>query len=276
MQSTSFPSTPSPACGSPMAIAVDRVRALSARYYACPDAGAAHPLVLHLHGGAFVAGLPAQGAPVAQLLCDAGAAVLSLDYPVAPAHPFPRPLETAYAALVWVQQQRKRLACTGSRLFVAGEEAGGNLAAALAMVARDRGGPELAGQILLSPMLDVCVATASQRQAGAGHVGCPWADGWRSYLAEASDAMHPYAAPANAMRLAGLPPALLITARDDPLRDETHAYAQRLQQAGVPAGEAVLSLATEWPLSYRDPSQADAPWARAVRTHLRRFLEAHR
>lgn len=273
--STSSLPQPSAGHGTPIAIALDRVRALSARYYGCPESGAGCPLVLHLHGGAFTQGLPAQGAPVAQLLCDAGAAVLSLDYPLAPAHPFPTALETAYSVLVWAQQQRKRLAAARSPLFVAGEEAGGNLAAALAMVARDRGGPALAGQILLSPMLDVCIATASQREAHAGEVGCPWARGWRSYLSDACDAMHPYAAPAHAMRLAGLPPALLVTARDDPLRDETRTYAQRLQAAGVPTDETVLSLVTAWPLSYREPAQVDAPWARAVRTHMRRFMAAH-
>lgn len=258
-----------------MAIAVDRVRALSARYYACADSRATGPLVLHLHGGAFVQGLPPEGATVARLLCEAGATVLSLDYPLAPAHPFPRALETAYAVLLWAQQQRKRLAAAQAPLFVAGEEAGGNLAAALAMVSRDRAGPALAGQILLSPMLDVCVATASLRDACAGHSGCMWADGWRRYLPQASDAMHPYAAPAHAMRLAGLPPALLVTARDDPLRDETRSYARRLQAAGVVVDETVLTLATGWPLAYTQPGQADEPWARAVRTHLRRFLAAH-
>ena len=92
-----------------MAIAVDRVHELAARYYASPGwPGAACPLVLHLHGGSFVQGLPAHDVPVARLLCEAGAAVLSLDYPRPPAHPFPRPLESAYAVLVWAQQQRRR------------------------------------------------------------------------------------------------------------------------------------------------------------------------
>lgn len=262
-----------PGLGRPMAIAVDRVHELAARYYASPGwPGAACPLVLHLHGGSFVQGLPAHDVPVARLLCEAGAAVLSLDYPRPPAHPFPRPLESAYAVLVWAQQQRRRLAAARAPLYVAGEEAGGNLAAALALMARDRGGPVLAGQILLSPMLDVCVATASLRAAGAGEAGCPWAGGWRAYLAEADDALHPYAAPARAMRLAGLPRALVVTAQDDPLRDETRAYAQRLRAAGVPVDEAVLSLATAWPSSYLDPAAAEAPWARPLHSRLQRFL----
>jgi acetyl esterase/lipase len=111
------------------------------------------PQVLHLHGGAFVAGAPADGCCVAALLRQAGASVHSFDYPLAPDHPFPQAVESAYAVLAGMQPRRR---C--APLYVAGEEAGGNLAAALALMARDRGGPALAGQILLSPMLDVCVA----------------------------------------------------------------------------------------------------------------------
>jgi len=140
------------------------------------------------------------------------------------------------------------------------------------LMARDRAGPPLAGQLLLSPMLDTCVGTASLRRVNAGPVGCPWADGWRQYLANASDATHPYAAPGRSMRLAGLPPTLLLTAVDDPLSDETHAYAQRLREAGVEVREAVLPFATGWPASYRRASQA--PWADAVREHAHRFLSA--
>ena len=123
------------------------------------------PLVLHFHAGAFIAGSLDEGATVAGLLADAGALVLSLDYPLAPAHPFPQAIQAGYDALAWADQHRRRLATARAPIYVAGEEAGGNLAAAVAMVARDRAGPELAGQILLSPMLDACVGTASQRDA---------------------------------------------------------------------------------------------------------------
>ncbi|MDQ3272894.1 MAG: alpha/beta hydrolase, partial [Pseudomonadota bacterium] len=133
------------------------------------------PLVLHFHAGAFVAGSLSQGACVAGLLADAGAVVVSVDYPLAPAHPFPQAVETAYAALAWAWKARNKLAGRSVRLFVAGEEAGGNLAAALALVARDRDSPRLAGQLLLSPMLDACMATASLRDVHAGPVGCTWA-----------------------------------------------------------------------------------------------------
>lgn len=248
-------------------ITLDAAAPLAARVYRGGDAGA---LVLHLHGGAFVAGVPECGCTVAALLADAGAVVLSLDYPLAPAHPFPQAIEAAYAALTAVAGQKRRWADAGARLFVAGEEAGGNLAAAVALMARDRDGPALAGQLLLSPMLDACVATASLRRVHAGPVGCPWADGWRQYLAHARDASHPYATPGGSMRLAGLPPTLLLTAVDDPLCDETRAYAQRLRDAGVEVREAVLPFATGWPASYR--TTASAPWADEVREQARRFL----
>jgi len=246
---------------------------LSARVYRAGGAsGDVPPLVLHLHGGAFVGGDLHQGSVVASLLAEAGAVVVCVDYPLAPAHPFPQAIEANHAALVWMLRQRRRLTGHDARLFVAGEEAGGNLAAAAAMVSRDRHGPLLAGQILLSPMLDVCVSTASLRGAKAGPVGCPWADGWHAYLPRASDATHPYATPGSSMRLDGLPPTLLITALDDPLRDETHAYAERLRAAGVPVDEAMVPLATGWPVSYLQPEAASAPWTDPVRLRLRRFL----
>lgn len=248
-------------------------RSLAARVY--PAAAArdeATPLVLHFHGGAFVAGTLDDGGAVAALLVAAGAAVVSLDYPLAPAHPFPAAVEAGYDALQWLARQRRRLAGAHAPLFVAGEDAGGNLAAAVAMVARDRAGPELAGQILLSPMLDPCIGTASQRDARQGPVGCRGSDGWHAYLARCDDVQHPYAVPGRSMRLAGLPPALLVTAADDPLRDETQAFHHRLNAAGVPAALALFDATTGWPMSY--PQAAGADWAEPLRARLREFLSS--
>jgi acetyl esterase len=251
---------------------------IASRWYrATPDAAQALALVLHLHGGAFVGGGLEQGAVVASLLAQAGATVLSIAYPLAPEHPFPRAAEQAHAALSWAQRYRRRLGGADLPLIVAGEEAGGNLAAAVALMARDRCGPALAGQILLSPMLDLCVASASWRDAMAGRSAhCPWADGWRAYLPRACDAAHPYAAPARSMRLQGLPPTLLITAQDDPLRDEALGYAQRLREADVPLTQAVLTLPTGWPGSYLQAAMPAAAWTESVRLHLRRFLRERR
>jgi acetyl esterase/lipase len=228
-------------------------------------------LALHLHGGAFVGGLPEHGSTVAALLAGSGAVVLSLDYPTAPEHPFPQGAEAAYAALAWMLRQRRRLGAGDAPLVVAGEEAGGNIAAAVALMARDRDSPRLAAQVLLSPMLDVCTGSASLRAQAEG-ARCPWAEGWRKYLARACDALHPYATPGASMRLGGLPPTLLVTACDDPLRDETRAYAKRLRKAGVGVDEVVLQEATGWPATYLQPPTLPARWHSAVREHVQRFL----
>lgn len=247
-------------------------RTLTARIHPAIGRDDRTPVVLHLHGGAFVGGTLDDGAAVAGLLVDAGAAVVSLDYPLAPAHPFPEAVEAGFDALLWVDRQRRRLAGSHAQLFVAGEDAGGNLAAAVAMVARDRAGPALAGQILLSPMLDPCVATASQRDANEGPVGCRCTDGWLAYLARCDDVQHPYAVPGRSMRLAGLPPALLVTASDDPLHDETQAFHLRLQAAGVPAELLLFGGATGWPPSHRQGR--GAAWAAPLRARLHRFLSS--
>ncbi|MES2950879.1 MAG: alpha/beta hydrolase [Pseudomonadota bacterium] len=250
---------------------------LNVRFYGRhdPSATAPVPLVVHFHAGAFVAGSLEEGGCVPRLLAASGAIVMSLDYPLAPAHPFPQAIETGYAALVWAFKARHKLAGKGAPVFVAGEEAGGNLAAAVALMTRDRHGPELAGQILLSPMLDPCMATESLRCADAGPVGCTWADGWHQYLARVDNAAHPYAAPGNALRLANLPPTLLLTAQDDPLRDEALAYADRLRVFGRLVHAAVLPGPTGWPVSYLESADAvhkKAGWSAGVQQQFSDFF----
>ncbi len=249
-------------------------RALNARFYGRRGAGSevASPLVVHFHAGAFVAGSLDSGACIPRLLADAGAVVMSLDYPLAPAHPFPQAVEVGHAALVWAFKARQKLAGKGAPVFVAGEEAGGNLAAAVALMARDQHELELAGQILLSPMLDPCLATASLRCADAGPVGCTWADGWHKYLARLEQGAHPYAAPGTALRLAGLPPTLLLTAQDDPLRDEALAYAERLKLSGLQIQLGVLAGPTGWPASYLQSGSHESAWAPAVRQQFSEFF----
>lgn len=269
--STARPGSPADASVETL-IPLDGSRSMAARIYGRRGRGVSVPLVLHFHAGAFVSGDLASGARVAGLLAEAGAVVVSVDYPLAPAHPFPAAVEAGRAALDWAWRHHCRLAGPAAGLSVAGEEAGGNLAAAVALIARDGRHPPLAGQILLSPMLDTCVATASLRKVQAGPVGCRWADGWHEYLSRPHDALHPYAAPGRALRLAGLPPTLLVTATDDPLRDETHAYAQRLHTAGVPTTEAVLTGTTGWPCSYMQGDTARPDWADALRQHFGDFL----
>jgi acetyl esterase/lipase len=247
----------------------------------------AAPRVLHLHGGAFRGGSLQSGQPVAAALARAGAVVVSADYPCGQGHRFPEALETAFRALRWLDAHRGSRTGKRAGLFVAGEEAGGNLAAALALVTRDRHGPRLGGQILLSPMLDPRVATCSFRSAEAGSAGCKWADGWEAYLGSPEIACHPYAAPANALRLAGLAPALLLTGPDDPMQDEARAYAARLGESGVPAECYVVRMGRQWPDALsgaspdalsgagEDPSipRAEPDWAAEVCAAVRAFFD---
>ena len=231
------------------------------------------PLVLHLPGGTFKA--TSADRPVAELLAQAGAVVVSADYPAGDAHRFPEALDTMYALLCHMSDNRAQWAARRSPLFVAGEEAGGNLAAALCLMARDRLGPPIAGQILLSPMLDAGMATCSFRDAEAGSVGCKWADGWTVYLGRADKAGHPYAAPASSTRLHGLPPALIITTPDDPMRDECLAYAGRLHKAGVAIHARALAAA-DWPDALARPACPEVPteWAEPVRSNFSAFFAA--
>jgi acetyl esterase len=219
------------------------------------------PLVLHFHGGNFACGDLDDGRCVARLLVDAGAAVVSMAYPLAPLHPFPDAIEVGYEALVWLYKQRAKLAGKGAPVYLAGEEAGGNLAASLALIARDRAHPPLAGQLLLSPMLDPCVGTASMREATPDSVEvteCKYFKGWKDYLKRPRDAEHPYAVPGGATRLADLAPTLVLAGQDDPMRDEALAYAKRLHDAGIPVSSKVLASAQGWPEALSDPATADA------------------
>jgi acetyl esterase len=238
-----------------------------------PRSGAL-PLVLHFHGGAFVSGDLDSGACLAELLAGSGAVVASLAYPLAPEHRFPQALEAGYGALEWLYKHRARLAGKDAPLFVAGEEAGGNIAAAIALMVRDRAHPPLAGQILVSPLLDPCNATASLRESMGECVQCKWADGWQQYLRGPMDAEHPYAVPALAQRLGGLPPALILTGGDDPMRDAALAYAERLRGAGIDVQSRVLGAGTGWPDSLAEPLTSACPCADEARTHLRAFFQA--
>lgn len=222
------------------------------------------PVVVHLHSGFFVAGSLDSGGAVSKLLAEAGAHVVSVDYPLAPQHPFPQALEASFDVLTLISRGRVAGVNKKAPLYVAGEEAGGNLAAALALMARDQQAPALAGQILLSPMLDPCLATCSVREAKAGPADCQWADGWQQYLGSPAKAAHPYASPIGSSRLAGLAPALLVTAEDDLLRDETLKYARRLRESGVAVRQHILSAPTGWPCALH-ANASDAVWSDELR-----------
>jgi acetyl esterase len=201
----------------------------------------ARALVLYLHGGAFTGGSPQDARPRSELLAAAGADVVTLDYPLAPQHPFPAGLSAAFEALQALAAKPAKLTgSTHTALFVAGEDAGGNIAAALSMMARDQRAPQLAGQLLVSPMLDPQLGSASMRDGECGGCECIYAKGWRAYLGGSARADHPYAVPLNATRLAGLAPALVISVAGHPLNDESRRYAAALRDHGGSARELTV------------------------------------
>jgi acetyl esterase/lipase len=211
------------------------------RRYRPADPDGPLPALVYFHGGGFVAGsLDLYDADCRRIAAEVGAVVVSVDYRLAPEHPFPAPLEDCYAALGWVAGQAAELGVDPDRIAVGGESAGGGLAAGVALLSRDRGGPRLCLQLLGIPELDDRLDTESMRTLGAESPITTIANGeisWDSYLGagvRGTDQVSPYAAPARATDLTGLPPALVTAYGLDALRDEDIAYAQRLLASGVP------------------------------------------
>lgn len=210
------------------------------RVYAPANQETARPGLVYIHGGGFIFGDIEQSDPATAHLADAlGAVVVSVEYRLAPENRFPAGVEDCYAALQWTAAKASELGIDPDRLGIAGSSAGGGLAAAVALLARDRGGPALKIQVLDVPELDDRLETPSMR---AYHDTPLWNRpnaivSWTSYLPEGvapgSAGVSPYAAPARATELSGLPPAYVSVCEFDPLRDEGIDYAQRLVQAGV-------------------------------------------
>ncbi len=202
-----------------------------------PAGEAPFPVLVYFHGGGWVIGnLDSHDGLCRGLANAAGCVIASVDYRLAPEHKFPAAAEDAYAATAWVAKNLVSLGGAGRRLAVGGDSAGGNLAAVTALMARDRGGPAIAFQLLIYPVTNYAFDTPSYRQNAEGYLltreAMIWC--WQHYLSGDGDGTNPYVSPLQAADLRGLPPALVITAEYDPLRDEGEAYAQRLREAGVP------------------------------------------
>ena len=209
---------------------------LSLRLYLPQEAGP-FPVVLHLHGGGWVAGgLNNEDDLCRTLAARSGALVVSLAFRLAPAHPYPAPLDNCVAALEWLAEHAAEVGGDPTRLAVSGRSSGGNLAAAAALATRDRGGPSLAAQLLLLPTTNYNFDTVSYHQnaEGYGLTRAAMMGFWERYLIRPEDGQEPYASPLRAPDLFGLPPSLVVTAQWDPLRDDGEAYAARLHRAGVP------------------------------------------
>lgn len=213
---------------------------VSMRIYRPEHASTPLPCIYHMHGGGYVAGAARELAflhyPLVQSL---DCMLISVDYRLAPEAPFPAAIEDCYAGLGWVTRNAEPLGIDISRLGVMGESAGGGLAAALALLVRDRGEYRLSFQHLIYPMLDDRTCTRAEPHPFAGEFIWPPANnhfGWSALLGQepGSDGVSPYAAPARATDLSGLPPAFISAGSLDLFVDENIEYAKRLLQAGVP------------------------------------------
>jgi acetyl esterase/lipase len=201
-----------------------------------PRAAGPLPALVFFHGGGWVIGdLETHDGLCRSLANAAGCLVASVDYRLAPEHKYPVAAEDAFAATRWVATHAQRLGADGRRLAVGGDSAGGNLAAVVSLMARERGGPPLRFQLLVYPVTHHSFDTPSYRECADGYLltRASMVYFWDHYLRSPEDGRQPYASPLLAADLSGLPPALVITAEYDVLRDEGEAYAARLREAGV-------------------------------------------
>ncbi|MFC1411628.1 alpha/beta hydrolase [Streptacidiphilus sp. N1-12] len=231
------------AAGTPEPVAVVEERRIPGpggplllRLYRPEAHGRPLPALLYLFGGGWTLGSPDTSDAICRRLANsAGCVTVSVGYRLAPEHPFPAALEDCAAALHWITAQADGLGLDPDRLAVGGDSAGGNLAAALTLLLRERGGPALRHQLLVYPNTDHRADTDSLRDNDDpllfNRRSVAWY--WGHYLAAAGDGDNPLASPLRADDLSGLPPATVITAEYDPLRDEGEQYAAALRAAGV-------------------------------------------
>jgi acetyl esterase len=210
---------------------------IPARLYA-PEGEGPLPVVVYFHGGGWVIGNIASHDGICRKLANAsGCAIVSVEYRLAPEHRFPVAPSDCYTAVSWIKEHGDKLGIDTSRMAVAGDSAGGNLSAVIAQLCRDRGGPAIAFQLLIYPATDLTMSHPSIEENADGYLLTKADMEWfrDHYLGDGADPKDPLVSPLYAGDLSGLPPALVLTAEYDPLRDEGEAYATALQQAGVDA-----------------------------------------
>jgi acetyl esterase len=206
------------------------------RIYA-PSGEGLLPVLVYFHGGGWVLGDIESSDGLCRILANTtGCIVVSVDYRLAPEHPFPAAADDAYYATQWAAENASSFGGDSSRIAVCGDSAGGNLAAVVALIARDRGKPAIQFQLLVYPATDAACNTPSYTENSEGYfltkAAMQWF--WSHYVRNDADRSHPHASPLRAKSLAGLPAALVITAEFDPLRDEGEQYAGRMRAAGTP------------------------------------------
>lgn len=201
-----------------------------------PQGSAPFPVLIYFHGGGWVIGdLDAYDGVCRRLTNLAGCLVVSVDYRLAPEYKFPAALVDCYAATRWVAEHAATLQGDPTRIAVGGDSAGGNLTALVALRARDRGDPALAFQLMIYPATDLKATCPSIQENGTGYFLSKEDLAWFAdhYLNSAAEKDNPWVSPLYSSNLRGLPPALIITAEYDPLRDEGELYGQKLKEAGV-------------------------------------------
>jgi len=207
------------------------------RVYA-PEGRVPRPILVYFHGGGFVIGSLTSHDPLCRLMASKiPAIVVAVDYRLAPEHPFPAAAEDAYAATCWIAAHAREIGGDPGRIAVAGDSAGGNLSAVVSLLARERGGPTLVHQFLIYPVTDYSFETRSHLDNAEGYLLTRPLMTWflGHYFSGPTPRTDPRFAVLRAPDLQGLPPATVLTAEFDPLRDEGESYAARLRAAGVPA-----------------------------------------
>ncbi|MCF1595207.1 alpha/beta hydrolase [Streptomyces muensis] len=237
-----------------------------------------HPVHLYIHGGGWVGGSAKDkliDIPCAERAAGADCVVVAVDYRKAPEHPFPTGLNDCYAALLWVVEHAEELGIDPDHITIGGGSAGGNLAAALALKARDENGPRIAFQLLEVPALDLTGGQPSYQRFATGY-GLTLAMAEmcvRYYVPDPQEVTNPYASPLLAPDLSGLPPAHIMSAEYDPLSDDGELYAKRLTDAGVPATFSLQRGHIHVSATFTKVMAASRAWRDEVLTVLR---DAHK
>jgi len=248
-------------------------RDLAYRLYRPPTPGP-HPVVLYFHGGGYVLGDATSDDPLCRELCvRSDAIVVSADYRHAPEHRFPAAVDDAVAAVQWVTDNAVALGGSPGQLAVCGWSAGGGIAAVVCQLARDMGGPRIAGQVLLTPVTDGGMTRASFAENADGYgLTTPLVRWFFDHYIDPADRSDPRFAPLRAADLSGLPPAIVVTAEFDPLRDDGEAYAASLDAAGVPTEHVRARGHTHLSLAMVDVVISSAPIRARLADALRGFF----
>ena len=235
-----------------------------------------HPIVAYFHGGGWVLGSHDSDDPFCRDLCvRSGAIILSADYRHAPEARFPAAPDDGFAAVQWIAANAEALGGIPGQLAVAGWSAGANVAAVVCQMARDLGGPAILGQMLLTPVTDSDLGTVSYVDNSEGNILTAALMGWFwDHYADPSDRTHPKASPLRAESLADLPPALVVTAEFDPLRDEGAAYANAMAAAGVAVRHIAARGHIHTSITAVDVILSGAPIRAEIANALRSFFPA--